>query len=220
MINCEKFEQEICESLANLIADIKNNSYGVISKPEPILNKIKDLNVLNADEYKLKLAKDVELKLNKLMRHYFHLAQFKNGKQIIINIAAASPNDISLFLFDNLIEPEDLKVEDKEISDEINQKLGKNKQLFIDTTVKLMIDKRFSVYEAYVIALLKAFEIKDEGIIEAAIEKTIEYNINAMKADFCYWSRINMQELFVIIGKKKEQLFKFAQIFNYELEYI
>lgn len=220
MINSEKFEQEICESLANLIADIKNNSYGVISKPEPILNKIKDLNVLNTDEYKLKLAKDVELKLNKLMRHYFHLAKFKDGKQIIINIAATSANDISLFLFDNLIEPEDLKTEDKEISDEINQKLGKNKQLFIDTTVKLMIDRRFSVYEAYVIAVLKAFEIKDEGIIEAAIEKTIEYNINAMKADFCYWSRINMQELFVIIDKKKEQLFKLARIFNYELEYI
>lgn len=220
MISCEKYEQEICESLVDLIADIKNNSYGIISKPEPILNKIKDLNVLNADEYKLKLAKDVELKLNKLMRHYFHLAQFKNGKQIIINIAGASANDISLFLFDNLIEPENLNAEDKKISDEINQELGKNKQLFIDTTVKLMIEKRFSVYEAYVIALLKAFEIKDEGIIGAAIRKTIEYNINTMKADFCYWSYINTQELFIIIGKKKEQLLKFPQIFNYELEYI
>lgn len=218
MISCENYEQEICEALVNLIADIKNNSYGVILKPEPILNKIKDLNVLNTDEYKLKLAKDVELKLNKLMRHYFHLAKFKDGKQIIINIAAASANDISLFLFDNLIEPEGLKTEDKEISDEINQKLGKNKQLFIDTTVKLMIDKRFSVYEAYAIALLKAFEIKDEGIIGEAIRKTIEYNINATKADFCYWSYINMQELFIIVDKKKEQLLKFAQIFNYELE--
>lgn len=218
MINGEKHEQEICETLANLIADVKNNSYGIISKPEPILNKIKDLNVLNADEYKLKLAKDVELKLNKLMRHYFHLAQFKDGKQIIINIAVASANDISLFLFDNLIEPEDLKAEDKKISDEINQKLGENKQLFIDTTVKLMIDRRFSVYEAYVIALLKAFEIKDEVIIGEAIRKMIEYDINAMKADFCYWSYINMQELFIIVDKKKEQLFKLAQIFNYELE--
>lgn len=220
MMSCENYEQEICEALVNLIADIKNNSYSVILKPEPILNKIKDLNVLNTDKYKLKLAKDVELKLNKLMRHYFHLAQYKNGKQIVINIAGASANDISLFLFDNLIEPEDLKAEDKEISDEINQKLGKNKQLFIDTTVKLMIDRRFSVYEAYVIALLKAFEIKDEGIIGEAIRKTIEYNINAMKADFCYWSYINTQELFIIIVKKKEQLFKLAQIFNYELEYI
>lgn len=218
MISCEKYEQEICESLVDLIANIKNNSYGIISKPEPILNKIKDSIALNDDEYKLKLAKDVELKLNKLMRHYFHLAKFKDGKQIIINIAGASANDISLFLFDNLTEPEDLKNEDKEISDEINQKLGKNKQLFIDTTVKLMIEKRFSVYEAYVIALLKAFEIKDEGIIGAAIRKTIEYNINTMKAEFCYWSYINTRELFIIVSKKREQLLDLAQIFNDELE--
>lgn len=66
-----------------------------------------------------------------------------------------------------------------------------------------MIEKRFSVYEAYAIALLKAFEIKDEGIIGEAIRKTIEYNINTMKADFCYWSYINMQELFIIADKKE-----------------
>ena len=218
MISCEKYEQEICEALINVIADIKNNSYGIISKPEPILNKIKDLIILNNDEYKLKLAKDVELKLNKLMRRYFHLAQYKNGKQVIINIAGASANDISLFLFDNLIEQENLKDEDKKISDEINQELGKNKQLFIDETIKLMIEKRFSVYEAYVIALLKAFEIKDKGIIGEVLSKTIEYNINAMKADFCYWSYINMRELFIIIDKKKEQLFDLVQMFNNEFE--
>lgn len=113
MISCEKYEQEICESLVDLIANIKNNSYGIISKPEPILNKIKYSIVLNDDERKLKLAKDVELKLNKLMKHYFHLAKFKGGKQIVINIAGASANDISLFLFDNLIEPENLNAEDK-----------------------------------------------------------------------------------------------------------
>lgn len=218
MISCEKHEQEICESLVDLIADIKNNSYGIISKPEPILNKIKDSIVLNDDEYKLKLAKDVELKLNTLMRHYFHLAQFKNGKQIIINIAGASANDISSFLSDNLVKTENLNAEDKKISDEISQELGKNKQLFIDETIKLMDEKRFSVYEAYVIALLKAFEIKDEGIIEEALKKTIKYNINAMKADFCYWSYINTQELFIIVSKKREQLLDLAQIFNDELE--
>ena len=218
MINYEKHEQEICEALVNLIADIKNNSYGIISKPEPILNKVKDLIILNNYEYKFKIAKDVELKLNKLMRRYFHLAQYKNGKQIIINIAGASANDISIFLFDNLIEQENLKDEDKKISDEINQKLGKNKQLFVDETIKLMIEKCFSVYEAYAIALLKAFEIKDEGIIGEALSKTIEYNINAMKADFCYWSYINMRELFVVIDKKKEQLFDLVQVFNNELE--
>lgn len=218
MINCEKYEQEICESLVDLIANIKNNSYGIISKPEPILNKIKDSIVLNDDEYKLKLAKDVELKLNKLMRHYFHLAQFKNGKQIIINIAGALADDISSFLSDNLVKTENLNDEDKKISDEINQELGKNKQLFIDETIKLMTEKRFSVYEAYAIALLKAFEIKNEGIIEAALKKTIKYNINAMKADFCYWSYINTRELFIIVSKKREQLLDLAQIFNNELE--
>lgn len=218
MINYEKHEQEICEALVNLIADIKNNSYGIISKPEPILNKAEDLIILNNYEYKFKIAKGVELKLNKLMRRYFHLAQYKNGKQVIINIAGASANDISIFLFDNLIEQENLKDEDKKISNEINKELGKNKQLFVDETIKLMIEKRFSVYEAYAIALLKAFEIKDEGIIGEALSKTIEYNINAMKADFCYWSYINMRELFVIIGKKKEQLFDLAQVFNNELE--
>lgn len=218
MISCEKYEQEICESLVDLIANIKNNSYGIISKPEPILNKVKDSIVLNDDEYKLKLAKDVELKLNELMRHYFHLAQYKNGNEVIINIAGALADDISSFLSDNLVKTENLNDEDKKLSDEINQELGKNKQLFIDETIKLMTEKRFSVYEAYTLALLKAFEIKDEGIIEEALKKTIKYNINAMKAEFCYWSYINTRELFIIVSKKREQLLDLAQIFNDELE--
>lgn len=81
-----------------------------------------------------------------------------------------------------------------------------------------MDEKRFSVYEAYAIALLKAFEIKDEGIIEEALKKTIKYNINAMKAEFCYWPYINTRELFIIVSKKREQLLELAQIFNDELE--
>ena len=125
MISCEKYEQEFCESLVDLIANIKNNSYGIISKPEPILNKIKDSVVLNDDEYKLKLAKDVELKLNELMRHYFHLAQYKNGNEVIINIAGAFVDDISSFLSDNLVKTESLNDEDKKYQMKLTKNLVK-----------------------------------------------------------------------------------------------